>query len=92
MHCELRGHPGNDSPSLLRQGGSHFAGDSFRCIFVNEKIFILIKVSMKFAPKGPIDNNPNLDNGLTPNRRQVDIWINAVPIHRRIYTALGWYE
>ena len=28
--------------------------------FVNEKISILIKISQKFVPKGPIDNNPAL--------------------------------
>ena len=28
------------------------------CIFVNEKFYILIKFSLKFVPKGPIDNNP----------------------------------
>ena len=28
----------------------------FRCIFVNEKFCILIQISMKFVPKGPIDN------------------------------------
>ena len=28
--------------------------------FVKEKICILIKISLKFVPKGPIDNNPAL--------------------------------
>ena len=28
------------------------------CIFVNEKFCIFIKISQKFVPKGPIDNNP----------------------------------
>ena len=30
------------------------------CIFVNEKFCILIKISLKFVPKGPIDNNQAL--------------------------------
>ena len=34
--------------------------DIFRYIFVNEKFPILIKISLKFVPKGPIDNNPAL--------------------------------
>ena len=42
------------------QNGRHFADDIFRCIFMNEKICILIKISLKFVPKGPIDNNPAL--------------------------------
>ena len=28
--------------------------------FVNEKLCILIKISPKFVPEGPIDNNPAL--------------------------------
>ena len=39
------------------QYGRHFTDDIFRCIFVNEKFCILIKISLKFVPKGPIDNN-----------------------------------
>ena len=39
----------------------HFADDIFRCIFVNAKFCILIKISLKFVPKGPIYNNPKLD-------------------------------
>ena len=37
-----------------------FTGDLFRCIFVNEKFSILNKISLKFVPKGLIDNNPAL--------------------------------
>ena len=29
-------------------------------IFVNEKCFILIKISLKFVPKGTIDSKPAL--------------------------------
>ena len=36
------------------------ADDIFRCIFVNEKLYILIKISMGFLPEGLIDNNPSL--------------------------------
>ena len=32
----------------------------FRWIFVNEKFCILIKILLKFVPKGPIDNDPAL--------------------------------
>ena len=47
----------NSSPPA--QNGRLFADDIFRCIFVNEKFCILIKIS-KFVPNGPIDNNPAL--------------------------------
>ena len=57
---------------------------------MNEKFCILIKISLIFFPKGPIDNKHSigLDNGLAPNRWQAIIWTNADPIHWRIYVAL----
>ena len=48
----------NSSPP--EQYGCHFVDDIFMCIFVKEKFFILFKISLKFVPKGPIDNNPAL--------------------------------
>ena len=42
------------------QNGRHFADDVFRCILVNEEFGILIKISLKFVPKCPIDNNTTL--------------------------------
>ena len=47
-------------PSLSGQNGCHFADDIFRIIYLNEKFCILIKISLKFVPKGLIDNNPAL--------------------------------
>ena len=41
-----------------RQNGRHFPDDIFKCIFLNENIWILIKISLKFVPKGPINNIP----------------------------------
>ena len=48
----------NSSPP--GQNGSNFADNIFRCIFMNEKFCILIKISLKFVPRGPSDNNPAL--------------------------------
>ena len=42
-----------------RQDG-HFADDDFRRIFLNENGWISIDISLKFIPKGPIDNIPAL--------------------------------
>ena len=42
------------------QEGGRFADNIFRGILVNEKSFILIKISLKCVPYGPIDNNPAL--------------------------------
>ena len=33
------------------------ADDIFNCILLNEKFCTLIQISLKFVPKGPIDNN-----------------------------------
>ena len=48
----------NSSPP--GQDGHHFAAYIYRCIFVNEKFSVLIKISLKFVPKGLIDSNPEL--------------------------------
>ena len=48
----------NSSPP--GQNGRHFTDDIFRCVFVTEKFCILIKISLKFVPRGPNDNNPAL--------------------------------
>ena len=43
-----------------RQNGRNFADDIFKCIFLNENVWISIKISLKFVPKGPINNIPAL--------------------------------
>ena len=48
--------------------------DIFKCI-LNESVWISIKISLMFVPKGPIDCKSALV--------QV-IYINADPVHRRI--------
>ena len=39
-----------------RQNGRLFSDDIFKCIFLNKNIWILIKISLTFVPKGPINN------------------------------------
>ena len=76
-----------------RQNGRHFTDDIFKCIFVNENVWIAIEISLKFVPKGPINNIPAL----------VQIWLGAVQatshylnqwwlVYRRIYASLGLNE
>ena len=48
----------NSSPP--RQNDHHFTDYIFRCIFGNETYCILIKIPLKFVPKGPIYNIPAL--------------------------------
>ena len=43
-----------------RQSGRHFANHIFKWIFLNEKIWILIKILLRTVPMGPINNNPAL--------------------------------
>ena len=48
--------------NILRpsQHGRHFADDTFKRFFLNENVRISIKISLKFVPKGPINNIPAL--------------------------------
>ena len=39
-----------------RQNGRHFPDDIFKWILLNENIWILLKISLKFVPKGRINN------------------------------------
>ena len=39
-----------------RQNGHHFPDDIFQCIFLNENVWIAIKISLNFVRKGPINN------------------------------------
>ena len=61
MKAQMR-YGGSPSSSTLRprQNGRRFADDTFKHIFLNENVRISIKISLKFVPKGPINNNPAL--------------------------------
>ena len=39
-----------------RQNGCHFPDDIFKCFFLSENVWILLKISLKFSPRGPINN------------------------------------
>ena len=41
-----------------RQNGRHFADDIFKCIILNENVWIPIKISLKFVPDASINNIP----------------------------------
>ena len=43
-----------------RQNGRHFADDILKYIFLNKNVWISIEISLKFVPKGPINNIPAL--------------------------------
>ena len=56
--------PGNPVPQINtlrpRQNGRHFKAAIFKCIFLNENVILSIEISLKFVPKGPINNIPAL--------------------------------
>ena len=43
-----------------RQNGRHFADDTFKCIVLNENVWIPITIWLGFVPKGSINNIPAL--------------------------------
>ena len=61
-----------------RRNRRHFADDIFKCIFLEVNVWIPIQFSLKFVPKGAINNFFSIgsDNGLAPSRRQAIIWTN----------------
>ena len=66
VHCRLlnslnlvaSGLPVNSSPP--GQSGCHFPNDIYLYIVMNEKLCILIKISLKFVLKDQIDDKPAL--------------------------------
>ena len=40
------------------QNWRHFPDDMFKCIFLNENVWISIEISLKFFPTGPVNNIP----------------------------------
>ena len=46
--------------SRPRQNGRHFPDDIFKCIFLNENVWISIRILLKFVPQGPINIIPAL--------------------------------
>ena len=43
-----------------RRNEQHFADDIFKPVFFNENVWVSIKISLKFVPKGSINNIPAL--------------------------------
>ena len=53
-HCRFNSFP-------LGQNGRHFPDDIIKSIFMNEKFCIVFQISLRFVPKGSIDNKPAYD-------------------------------
>ena len=60
--------------SRPRQNGRHFPDDISKYISLNENVWIPIKISLKFVPRGPINNIPSMVQIMA--WRQAIIWTN----------------
>ena len=56
----------------LRQNGHHFADETVKSSFFNDIFLILIKISLKFVTKGPLNNIPALVQIMAWRRRSGD--------------------
>ena len=71
-----------------RQNEQHFADDIFKRIFVNENVWISIKISLKFVPKGQTNNIPALVPIMAWRRSGDKPLSEPMIVHRRIYASL----
>ena len=55
-----RANPSSIDTLRPRQNGYHFTNSIFKCIFLNENVWIPIKISLRFVPKCPINNISSL--------------------------------
>ena len=87
--------PGWVCPRMLvntlrpRQDGRHFPDDTFKHIFLR----VSIKISLKFVPKGPINNIPALVKIMAWRRPGDNHYLNQWWLdYRRIYVSLSLNE
>ena len=78
------------------QNGRHFADDSVQCTFLNGNVWIAIKISLNFIPKGPINNIPVLVQLTVCRRRGHKPLFEPMSklrlVCRRIYASRGLTE
>ena len=70
------------------KNGRHFTDDIFKRIFLNGNVRISIQISLKFVPKGPVDNKSELVSVMAWRRTGDKPLPKPVPVHWRIYAAL----
>ena len=74
-----------------KQNGRHFVDDTFKCIFLNKNVRILIKISLKFVPKGPINNIPALVKIMADQvRSRPHISVARPQWAQEFYLKLSW--
>ena len=76
-----------------RQNGRRFPDDIFKCIFLNENVLILMKIPLKFVPKGPINDIPALVQKMAWHRSGDKPLSEPMMVsYWRIYASLGLNE
>ena len=70
-----------------KKNGCNFGDDSFKCVFVNENLCVLLGISLEFVPVVSIDNKPALvlvmawchisNKALSETMMSTDIILNA---------------
>ena len=76
-----------------RQNGRHLPDDIFKWIFLNENVWISIKISLKIVPKGPVNDIPALVQTMAwsrPGDKPLSEPMRVV--YRRIYASLALNE
>ena len=56
LHCWDLFRGSTDQQWFPPTKGCHFPDDIFKCIFLNENVWISIKFALNFVPNGPINN------------------------------------
>ena len=82
-------------PNTLRprRNWRHFADDILKWIFLNENVWIPIKISLKFVPQCPINNIPALVQIMAWRRPGASHYLDKWWLdYRRIYASLGLNE
>ena len=78
-----------------RQDGRHFPDDIFKSISLNGNVLISIKISLKFVPKGLINNIPALVQVMAwrrPGDKPLSEPMMVSLLTWRIYASLGLNE
>ena len=74
----------------LRQNRYHFAVDTFECIFLNDSVWITIKILLKFVPTGPINNIPALFHIMAWCRPGVNTWSEPMMVRLPMHICVTW--
>ena len=77
---------------MLRQNGRHSTDDIFKGIFLKENIWIPIKISLKFVPRGLINNNLALVQIMAWPHPGDNPLSEPMMVYRRIYASMGLNE